>query len=357
MKVFGVIFFFAVRVASAAPVDILLDPSATVEAREAVARQLDELGLQRPLPVQEAISELCHQVDFCGQASSDAEFLASCPAYDAASPGLPSAWDQCRPRYVRENYTCPAGLEKQTLHNLQIFRAMQNDFQSTYMSLIYPQLMSVLGARYQIDFENLGSQGTADVLSRNPEIMAIATEATALGQYTLGCYGQMNPLLFGRNEAKLTRYYHLFKASLNTLSLAPEFRGMVNRGVRLPAPVLRAHHKVGAVVCYNGFTSTAVHDEAKDRGDDPRNAFLADKCVQRLYIRSTDESAVPGRLISEMSATRGEREVLFAPGACFRVERVYPRTDTAGDDADEVCAEGERYNFELRHVPSGSRAN
>jgi hypothetical protein len=357
MKGFGIIILLAMRSASAGPVDILLNPSATIEAREAVARQLDGLGLQRPLPVQEAIAELCHQVDFCGQASSDAEILASCPAYDASSPGLPTAEDDCRPRYVRENYTCPAGLEKQTLHNLRIFRAMQNDFQSTYMSLIYPQLVSVLGARYQIDFENLGNQGIAAVLSRNPEIMSIATEATALGQYTLGCYGQMNPLLFGRNEAKLTRYYNLFRATLNTLSLAPEFRGTVNRGVRLPPAVLRAHHKVGAVVCYNGFTSTAVHDETTDRGDDPRNAFLADKCVQRLYIRSTDKRTIPGRLISDMSATRGEREVLFAPGACFRVERVTPRTDNADADSEEDCAEGERFNFELRHVPSSGAAD
>ena len=174
-----------------------------------------------------------------------------------------------------------------------------------------------------------------------------------LGSYTGSCYSEFNGFLFSRKVEKLVRYYNLYAAIIDTLSIFLSLE-KVNRGVNLPASVLKEHHKVGNIVCYDGFTSTAVHDE-KDYTGEPKNFFLQGKCTQRLYISYEDNGAKPGKLIKSGSLSPGEDEVLFEPGACFRVDKVFPRTDDVDpEDEDHECQDGERFNFELTLMPSDS---
>ena len=178
----------------------------------------------------------------------------------------------------------------------------------------------------------------------------MAQETYSLAAYTLDCYMPLNSILYSKNQAKITRYYNLYRAIINTMGIFPEFKQKVNRGANLPKSVLQEHHKIGNIVCYNGFTSTAVHDPKTDMTNKPRNSFLSGKCTQRLYI-SYDERALGGRSISKGSALTSENEVLFEPGACFRIDKVYPRTDQPAEDEEGIeCGEGEHYNFEMTLV-------
>ena len=118
----------------------------------------------------------------------------------------------------------------------------------------------------------------------------------------------------------------------------------------MPAGILKEHHKIGNIVCYDGFTSTAIHDPKTDMTDKPANDFLSRKCRQRMYI-SYEERALGGKAISKASTSKSENEILFEPGACFRIDNVYPRTDLPLEDDDNIeCAEGEHYNFEMTLV-------
>ena len=136
-----------------------------------------------------------------------------------------------------------------------------------------------------------------------------------------------------------------------TLEFFPEFKSKVNRGVELPKAILKEHHKIGNIICYDGFTSTAVHME-DDYSDKPSNSFLSGKCTQRIYISYIENGSKPGKLIKSGSLSPEEDEVLFEPGSCFRVDKVYPRTDvTDPEEEDYLCEEGEHFNFELTLVP------
>ena len=63
------------------------------------------------------------------------------------------------------------------------------------------------------------------------------------------------------------------------------------------------------------------------------------------------ERALGSRSISKGSTSKSEDEILFEPGACFRIDNVYPRTDPpTEDDKDMECDEGEHFNFEMTLV-------
>ena len=83
------------------------------------------------------------------------------------------------------------------------------------------------------------------------------------------------------------------------LSKLPNFTGFVNRGGELPADQ-RAQHTVGATVVYPAFTSTS-------RG----NGFGSrDRFVIQSYT---------GKSIDRLSRFNNEEEVLFRPGARFKI--------------------------------------
>lgn len=158
--------------------------------------------------------------------------------------------------------------------------------------------------------------------------------------------------MYSRDQQKLTRYYNLINGVINTMSRMPVYSGKVNRGVSLPSQVLKEYHKIGNIVCSDGFTSTSVHIP-KDYGSKPRNFFLKNKCTQRLYISQGVPGAAQGRSISEISVSKSENEILFPPGTCFRVDSVKPRTDEFPQEAENFeCEEGEHFQFELTVVPN-----
>jgi hypothetical protein len=185
------------------------------------------------------------------------------------------------------------------------------------------------------------------------KLQSIANGALALGSYTGNCYHQLNSFLFSSNIQKINRYFNLYSAIINTLDFFPDYKKKVNRGVNLPSNVLKEHHKVGNIVCYQGFTSTAEHNEQTDYSNNPSNYFLTEKCTQRLYINYENNGALPGKLIKSGSLSSNEKEVLFSPGACFQIDKVSPRTDaTKAEDDYRECEEGQHYNFEMTLVPT-----
>lgn len=265
-------------------------------------------GAEKPLSVLDAVAEVCYYVDLCGQKTSASELNQLCPASDYQRDHT------CYPKTFRSQHTCHSELEK--------YFADQAALMISDINIIHDQLTT-------------------------------PKESIALSEYTLACYSQINSMLLKQNPLHLQRYSKLISSITKSVEKFPAYKGLVNRGVKFPSDVLAKHHKVGNIVCYNNFTSTAVHDEELDRGDQTRNLFLQGKCTPRLYIKYEENGARPGRSIKAGSAIDSEDEVLFTPGACFRIDKVYKRTDHAESfDKDVKCKPNERYNFEMTVVPS-----
>lgn len=331
--------------------DILFNRSASFEERQSVSKKLQGQGRNQPLEVEDAIAELCYGVDLCAQLTTD---FSQCDDADADDP-MP----ECQPKHFREKYNCSEDVTKQSAANVAMAKAILSDMSSLYDSLTEDYFLDAFSKLYQVNFRSLAKDPKAmkEFERKNPHIMEhikiIYAENLAMGAYTMDCYSRLNPILYQSDKKSMQRYYNFFKAVINTMSFYPEFKKMVNRGASLPRSVLDEHHKVGNVVCYQGYTSTAVHNPETDFGSHPTNGFLQGKCTQRLYISYSD-TARGGKLISAASAFKHEDEVLFEPGACFRIDKVYPRTDEAPedeeDDDEEECEPGERYNFEMTLV-------
>jgi hypothetical protein len=264
--------------------------------------------------------------------------------------------DQCYPKYFREQFSCKADITKQSISTTAIAGKLLRDLSSLYNSYTQEQLIDAYSSQYGVDFRELirNPEALEEFFKANPRakihIETVSRESLSLAAYTLDCYDTLNTYLYSKDSSQIKRYYNLYKAVINSMSLYPEFKGKVNRGVRLPQSVLNEHHKVGNTVCYDGFTSTAIHDPKTDMGAKPRNGFLSGKCTQRLYI-SNSESAIGGKSIDKGSAHKSENEILFEPGSCFRIDKVYPRTDPdLEDDVGTVCEEGQHFNFEMTLV-------
>lgn len=335
--------------------EIILDRNATFEDRKSVQEILAKAGKEKPLELEAAVVELCYQVDLCAGLTTDSDFASICGSgseANAAKDGL----NQCYPKYFRKEYTCNPKIQKQTWSSTKVAGHMISDFSQLYRSYTQDLMITSFSKMYNADFQAMIEDGTLeDYLKANPaakeRTQASMLEGFSLGSYTLDCYNRMNQILYSKNNTyELNRYYNLFRAVIDTMGLFPEYKGMVNRGVHLPKDVLKEHHKVGNVVCYNGFVSTSIHNAKRDRTNNPENVFLSGKCTQRLYIRY-DERAPGGKSISKGSAVSGENEILFEPGSCFRIDEVHPRTDEPSqDEANITCDEGQRYNFEMTLV-------
>jgi hypothetical protein len=332
--------------------DILFKRAATFEERQSVSTELSQLGKQQPLNVSDAIAEVCYGVDLC--AGSDIQAPAYCVDDLPKSVHPFGMWPDCYPTYFRQNYSCNTEIEKQSFKTVNLAGKLLYDLNTMYRSYIYEYMMDGFSRQYNVDFRNLSPAAVEEFFKKNPQakihIETISSESLALAAYTLDCYGTLNSILYTGEDVKINRYYNLYKAVINTMGLFPEYKGKVNRGVSLPSGILKEHHKIGNIVCYNGFTSTAIHDPKTDMTDKPSNGFLSGKCRQRMYI-SYDERAIGGKSISKGSTSKSENEILFEPGACFRIDNVYPRTDPPlEDEAGIECEEGEHYNFEMTLV-------
>lgn len=348
---FLTIFLSSISISTlAADEDVIFNRKATNAQRNEVSKTLSQEN-NPPLPMHAAIAEVCYEADICAQAKDGDDIPDSCEEND--SEDEISVEDTCFPELMRKKYSCNPDLKKLNRHSLKILGRAIQDSSSMYNSIFVDVMMKSLGKRINstnMCMANLSVEDYENLKKKYPVLMAeyelMGNEAPALGQYTMDCYEKMNPILFSGDHNKLRRYFNLYKSTLNAMSILPQFKGKVNRGVRLPSAVL-ARHNVGSKVCYNGFTSTAVHIPA-DYGNKPRNYFLNDTCAQRMYITQPATGVVHGRLIGEASGSKGENEVLFEPGACFRVDKITPRTDkNPEDDGTEVCEPGERVNIEM----------
>lgn len=329
--------------------DILFKRTATFAERQSVSEELSQLGTKQPLNVSDAIAEICYGVDLC--AGSDIQVPAYCEDDDSKDDYVPSISDPCYPKYFKQKYSCNTEIENQSYRTVSLAGKLIYDLNTMYRSYIYEYMIDGFSRQYNVDFRNLSPAALEEFFKKNPQaklhIETISSEALALAAYTLDCYSTLNSILYTGDQVRINRYYNLYKAVINTMGLFSEYKGKVNRGVSLPSGILKEHHKIGNIVCYNGFTSTAIHDPKTDMTDKPANGFLSGKCRQRMYI-SYDERAIGGKSISKGSTSKSENEILFEPGACFRIDNVYPRTDPPlEDEAGLECAEGEHYNFEM----------
>jgi hypothetical protein len=341
--------------------DILFVREATDEQRQAVATQLEAVPENQTLTTMEAIAEVCYEMDLCGSLTPQSDLDLNCKGRDYSTEELrPDPSDQCYVDYFRKTHSCNKEISADSVKSVQKMSKFLDNNNSLYINLILDPMLQYLSKKDQVNYCEMkdDSKAMQEFLKKNPmkmkELMKVTKDSTALGQYTLDCYQKINPILFGKDQTELKRYYNLFSSVVSTMEMFPSYKGMVNRGTSLPEAVLAEHHKIGNVVCYSGFTSTAVH-VAADLGDHPRNSFLAEKCAQRLYIKYEDNGAVPGKLIDSGSAAKGENEVLFEPGACFRIDKVTPRTDTPDAEDKATCTENQRFNFEMTLVPSQSK--
>jgi hypothetical protein len=329
--------------------DILFNRAATFEERQSVSETLSHLGKQRPLVVMDAIAEVCYEVDLCAG-------LTTVPPVHCEEIGSSAIGDECYPTFFNENYACNDELAKQSDITVKLAGRLLFDLHTMYNSYISDYMVDGLSRQYNVDFRELIKNPAAleEYLRLNPNVRTriekISEDALSMAAYTLDCYGLLNRILYTKNQPKINRYFNLLKGIINTMGLFPEFKGKVNRGVMFPAAILKEHHKIGNIVCYDGFTSTAIHDPKTDMTDKPKNGFLSGKCTQRLYI-NYDERALGGKNISKASTSKSEDEILFEPGSCFRIDNIFPRTDPpTEDDVDVECNEGEHYNFEMTLV-------
>lgn len=335
-------------------IDILFKQTSTYDQREIVSKELkDLLGIEQPLPVIDSIAEVCYQADICAQSTSDSEIEVLCEPVPDDSKFTPQFGSACYLKNFKQNYSCNKSANKMTINGLKSFSKLIDDTSGYYVSLIKEKIIKKYLKEFNIDL-NI-TKDAKEFYKAYPKeakkLVELARNSIALGSYTSNCYDQLNDNLFRNKKSFITRHFNLYKSILDTLDFFPSFTKKVNRGVNLPEHVLKEHHKIGNIVCYNGFTSSAVHNEKTDYTGEPSNYFLEDTCTQRLYISYEDNGATPGKLIDSGSMFSSEKEVLFSPGACFRIDKVTPRTDKSPDQNDSsTCSEGEHFNFEMTLV-------
>lgn len=341
--------------ATAADLDVLFNRQATRDQRNEIAKLLNSKA-EKPLPTFEAMAELCYGIDLCAQATDQKAVSAQCDGLNYQEALVRDIENPCYVAKFRKTYSCNEQVNKQSVSALKIMLKILNDFGNLYRSHTDDLYKNIL-FRYYPELEPFEKDPVAgeEYAKSHPELYVntekVLDDLSGLGQYTLDCFEKINPILYSKDEKNINRYYNLVSGVINSLQNVTPYKGMVNRGAYLPKEVLKQHLKVGATVCYNGFTSTAIHDPKTDRGENPSNSFLGDKCAHRLYIKYEDNGAIPGKLIDNVSATKGENEVLFEPGACFRIDDFKPRPD--GDDSSEGCTDEIRYDFEMTLVNSG----
>lgn len=342
------LFTYSLSALTADRTDILFDRSAGPVERRDVGEDLARiLGKEAPLSIHDSIAELCYGVDHCARKTSAEDLEALC-SYRSQDDEGPSPGDVCYSKSFREKFTCAESSKTQDADAVSIMHRILQDTNQTYVAMMLPKLRDHFKKISGIDL-TIDSDKYLEVVEKYPELAGLVDEVPALSQYTLDCYSKINPILYGGDLSKRRRHYNLISGIVSALSILPDYRGKVNRGVNLPESILREHHKVGNVVCYKGFTSSAIHHES-DTGSKPRNMFLSGKCTQRMFINAQSTSK-PGKLLDGASTSPGENEVLFSPGACFRIDRVWPRTDAPEEgEENRNCNEGEHYNFEMTLV-------
>jgi hypothetical protein len=330
--------------------DIIRDTGADFVQRANALRELQlVLKKEQPLPVKDAIAELCYDVDICARGSTIDFIQEECENTRPVGDYRSFFGDACYTKNIREEYTCNPQKLKMDLNFLSIFSRLMGDATSLYINQIDHFVLDFYKTNFNVDLsipENFDSFVIA-YPKEAKRIKSASQSAYALAAYTTNCYDSINRFLYLHDKTNLQRYFNIYTSIINLLEYIPVYRGMVNRGVRLPLNVLQEHHKVGNIVCNDGFTSTAAHDPGRDYGVNPRNQFLSGKCTQRLFINIPAESKAKSYSINSLSISKGEEEVLFIPGSCFRIDKVTKRIIDEQDDEYYECNELQTFNFEM----------
>lgn len=131
--------------------------------------------------------------------------------------------------------------------------------------------------------------------------MLTPEQQSAIRDYSDGGYRRMNEQLRDRTVAdRIRRKIDTLTSALDNL---PDFRGDVFRGATVDDPkLLKRYRRVGETITERAFVSASRS---------PSKAFSGNV---RFYIISRH-----GKEIEEWSAYPDEEEVLFAPGAQFKV--------------------------------------
>lgn len=338
---------------AADPVDVLFDRQSTYELRMSAQ---SELG-KATLTTFDSSAELCYGIDLCAQeTAADKLPTDSCEKELEEMKKYPEqrVSSECYAYNFRKSYQCLNTIPKLNNAALATNVSLLEDVSSIYTSRVFELLVPFVFKKYP-ELASFADNFPEmfKYLQQHPELnksfKGLTDGTLGLAQYTLNCYEKINPLLYANDRAGLTRYFSLIKSTIDSMMMLPTYKGKVNRGTRLPELALKEHLKVGNVVCNKGFTSTAVHHDS-DYTDKPRNSFLSSEgCSHRLYITYEDNGATPGKLISNYSASPGENEVLFEPGACFRIDQVKLQA------ANQECGDEKRYDFEMTLVPSNQK--
>lgn len=334
---------------AADPVDVLFDRQSTYEQRMSAQAELGKATLT----TFDSSAELCYGIDLCAQETTADKLPSFCEKELEEMKKHPEqrVSSECYAYSFRKNYQCLPTIPKLSNAALATNVSLLEDVSSIYTSRVFELLVPFIFKKYpELSPFTDNYPEMFKYLQQHPELnksFRNLTDGTlALAQYTMNCYEKINPLLYRNDRSSMTRYFSLIKSTIDSMMMLPTYKGKVNRGTKLPEPVLKEHLKVGNVVCNKGFTSTAVHHDS-DYTDKPRNSFLSsDSCSHRLYITYEDNGAAPGRLISNYSASPGENEVLFEPGACFRIDQVKDQA------ANQDCGSEKMYDFEMTLVPS-----
>lgn len=133
-------------------------------------------------------------------------------------------------------------------------------------------------------------------------------EAGAIKAYTGGIYRSLNDPLRRGEYASRPALQAYVDAAQHGLAKLPKYRGLSSRGVSLSEDRLKAalstYHE-GAVIEESAFVSSSTGGRAAFSGN--------------LYFRIQGKRGVD---VSSFSHYKNEREVLFAPGTRFRVDKV-----------------------------------
>ncbi len=103
--------------------DILTNSSSTFEEREVVANDLQELlGMEQPLPILDAVAEICYGVDICAIASKDDEIERLCNPRDFDDAEFsPHFGTACYLKKFKQSYSCNKSITQMNFAGLQAF--------------------------------------------------------------------------------------------------------------------------------------------------------------------------------------------------------------------------------------------
>ena len=131
---------------------IIKKRNATFAERSAVSSQLaDLLGLDQPLPVAEAIAEICYGVDICAQATSGSSVDDECNPEDYDDEDRPQFGSACYLKSFREQYRCSSSHGQMTMKGWEVFANILNDTKGFYITLIKSNFIEYYKAKFNVD--------------------------------------------------------------------------------------------------------------------------------------------------------------------------------------------------------------